>query len=198
MTPIHRWTGAYVGFLADGWFHDANGRYLGWYEEDATVWGADGCPLGTIVDGNYVLRDQRVAPPVRRTPRVPPVPPTPTRPPGSRIPRIPVPGWVDALEQVGRRPLRDELVGEWRQDDGVLHLLEDGRFVSSRADRPESTGSWQYRGDLITTPDGRPDCGPENIVYRIIEFTGGTLTLRRLTAAEHNLPFTLHRSRRAE
>jgi len=194
MTSIFRWCGVYVGFLTDQWLFDANGRYLGWYDGDMQVWRADGVGLGRIVDRHYILRDQRATPPVRRTPRVPPVPPRLPNPPANRIARVPLPGWVDALGEIGRRPTRDELLGEWRLDANVLSLSVDGRFVWSEQDHVKTNGSWDYRGTLITTPDPSGNAEPNNIVYGIIEFTGDTLTLRRVTVDENSLLFTLRRS----
>jgi hypothetical protein len=191
VTPIFRWNGLYVGFLSDQWFFGADGRYLGWYGEDLQVWRSDGVALGKIVDRHYILRDRRVAPPVRRTPPVPPVPPTLPRPPANRIARVPLPGWVDALEEIGRRPTRDELLGEWWLDENVLSVSADGRFVWSEHGDVKTTGSWSYRENLITTPD--PPGNADNIVYRVIEFTGDTLTLRRVTFDENSLLFTLRR-----
>jgi hypothetical protein len=191
-TPVFRWCGTYVGFFADGWFFSPTGRYLGWYEANLSVWAADGTPLGTIVDRHYVLRDLRRALPARRTPRVPPLPATPPQAPGARLPRVPRPGWGDALAHVDRQPLLDELLGEWRESDHVLLLLEDGRFLWRRANEPDVTGTWELRRDLMVTPDTLR--GSNAVFFAIIEYTGNTLTLRR-TQVEQSLPFTLHRRR---
>jgi hypothetical protein len=191
MIPIFRWNGVYVGFLTGRWFFDAHGRYVGWCDGDLQVWRSDGVALGKVVDRHYILRDRREAPPVRRTPLVPPVPPTLPRPPANRIARVPLPGWVDALEEIGRRPTRDELLGEWWLDENTLSLSADGRFVWSEQNQVKTVGSWSYRGNLITTAD--PPGNADTAVHRIIEFTGDTLTLRRLTFDENSLLFTLRR-----
>jgi hypothetical protein len=98
-SPLFRWTGGYVGYVAGGFIYDANGAYLGWCEADGTVWRADGQPLGELVDGCYVLKNLRRCAPVRRTPRVLPLPVPPPLPAGSRLARQPRPGWADALDE---------------------------------------------------------------------------------------------------
>lgn len=90
-------------------------------------------------------------------------------------------------------PARHDLVGEWRLNDSLIRFQEDGRFVWSEVSQPTLTGKWEYRGNLITTPDVPAGETANNIVYRVIEFSGDRITLRRLTQAEHNLPFTLRR-----
>jgi hypothetical protein len=189
--PIFRWSGPYVGFLTEQFFFDAAGRYLGWYECDLRVWRSDGVPLGTVVDRHYIMRDRRATPPLRRTPRVPPVPPMLPRPPANRVARVPMPGWVDALEAVGRRPTVDELAGDWWLDESLLSLSADGRFVWRQRGEIETAGWWSYRGNLIMTPDHPAEA--ENVVYRVIEFTGDALTLRRVTFEENSLLFTVRR-----
>ena len=195
VTPIFHWSGSYAGFITDGWLFDVNARYLGWCDGNGWVWKADGAALGEVVDENYILRNLLKTPPVRRTPRVPPVPPTPPNFPGSRLPRIPKPGWIDPLVSLLHLPTRDELLGDWRLDEEQLSLLESGAFAWSAPSRVTATGSWELTGQFITLRDSGDPAALQEAIYRIIEFSGDTLMLRWHTQVGRSLPFVLRRSK---
>lgn len=96
-TPIFRWSGEYFGFISNGNFFDANSNYLGWVENDRTVWRQDGVLLGQLTEGNYILRNTSRTPPIPKIPHIPPIPPIPPIPSINRIGKIGRIGWEDAL-----------------------------------------------------------------------------------------------------
>src|SRR5258706_5998784 len=97
-TPIFQCSGRYSGFLSSGDLSSARGKYLGWTEQDGSVWGANGQLVGHLTDENYILRSYSTIPPIPRLPRIPPIPPIPPIPQINRIGRIPRIGWQDPLE----------------------------------------------------------------------------------------------------
>ena len=191
---IFRLNGAYVGVLtSDGWFFDAEGRYIGWYDDEGQVWYRDGSLLGEILNENYILTRQGRRPFVRRTPRVPPVTPELPAAPADRIPTTGEPGWVDALDNILCHPTADEMVGQWNFQEGSIQFGDDRQFTLSVHGRAPERGVWKLRGNLILTP--RPQDGeqPPNVVYRIVEYVPGRIVLRWLTRQGRSLPFTMHR-----
>ena len=96
--PIFKWDGTYFGFVDAARLYNAEAGYLGWVEQDGSVWRARGAFLGVLVEGNYVMRDLLTIEPVPRIPPVPPIPPIPPIPDLPRMPRTPQAGWADALE----------------------------------------------------------------------------------------------------
>lgn len=98
MTHIFRWNGQYAGFQNNGFLFSPQGRYIGWIEDDGSVWSNNGQFFGELVDGDYILKATNRVPPIPRIPRVPPIPPIPLIPPIPRIPRIPRLGWHDPFE----------------------------------------------------------------------------------------------------
>jgi len=100
MTRIFRWNGEYFGFITNQRFFDANSNYLGWVDDDGSVWKRDGHFLGEIVDENYVLRRHTMTEPAVRAQRAAPAtPPTPAYP-ANRASRAQRAGWFDPLDQV--------------------------------------------------------------------------------------------------
>ena len=97
-TPIFRWSGEYFGFIYKGNFFDAEGEYLGWVEDDGSVWNRDGTYLGELVEGCYILRNTIKMEPTPKMPKIPPIPPIPPIPKPDRIGRIGKIGWEDALD----------------------------------------------------------------------------------------------------
>jgi hypothetical protein len=190
---LFRRSGGYVGFLADGWFFDMNGRYLGWYEPSGRVWKRDGTFLGHLFEEHYVLRPLNFSPPVRQTPKVPPVAPEPPPAPHNRPPLWLPPAWTDALDSVGRRPEWSDLVGAWENSEGRLLLRADERFVWSVRGGERQSGRWAYRGNILLTPDAEEGQDESTVVYQIVEFERDILTLRWMTTLDHILPLTLHR-----
>lgn len=194
MTPIFRWSGEYVGFVDGPFLFGADGRYLGWHEADGSVWRADGRPLGWLVDGAYVLRDLRRTPPVPRCARVPPVPATPPPRSGARLARVPRPGWVDALQEVGRPPAERALCGRWCAPDAWLELAADGRFAWAGTGEVAAGGTWRIEGWLLRLEVQSGEAAPAQVGLAVIELEGDRLTLRRTPAEGRSLPFTLRRA----
>jgi len=95
--PIFRWSGEYFGFIHNGYFFDADGNYLGWIEDDGSVWNQDGTYLGELTEGNYILRNTMKIEPIPKIPKIPPIPPIPPIPEIDRIGKIGKLGWKDAL-----------------------------------------------------------------------------------------------------
>ena len=193
MRQIFRWSGEYVGFLDGPYLFGPDGRYLGWYQPDGSVWRADGRPLGQLVDGMYVLRDLRRAPPVRQCARVPPVPKLPPPPPGPQLPRVPRPAWADALYDIGRPPSEGDLRGRWCAADACLELTPEGRFRWIGADAFRSAGSWQIDAWVLQLHVQDGDAAPARLAFRIIALETDTLVLRREVEEGRSLPVTLRR-----
>jgi hypothetical protein len=97
--PIFRWSGEYFGFLYNGRLFDGNSNYLGWTEDDGSVWNKDGTYLGVLTNENYILRKTVKIEPVPKVPKVPPVPPVRPIPKINKIGKIGRIGWEDALER---------------------------------------------------------------------------------------------------
>ena len=97
-TPIFRWSGEYFGFIHGGRLFNAQSGYLGWVEDDGTVWRADGSLVGELTEANYILRNSSRIAPLPRIPKIPPVPPVPPIPSINRIGKIGRLGWGDALD----------------------------------------------------------------------------------------------------
>lgn len=188
--PIHRWSGEYVGFFSEGWFFDSNGRYVGWITDGTMVWRADGNWLGDLVDAHYVLRKVASTVPVRRSPPVPPVPCPPPERPMAKLPRQPRPGWIDALEDVGRLPSAGELAGQWRQGETRVIFEEGGRFRWSSGGGAKAAGSWHIHGSMLSFRVGGE---PEPTTYAVLEYAGTTLTLRQISATQRTFALFLER-----
>jgi hypothetical protein len=97
MTQFFRWDGSYLGFDSGDYLFDRNGAYIGWIEEDRSVWRSDGTYAGEVVEGDYIMRRSIMVPPVPQVPRVPPIPPVPLVPPVPRVPRVPMVGWDEVF-----------------------------------------------------------------------------------------------------
>ena len=98
-TPIFRWNGEYFGFIHNGHFFDAGSNYLGWVEEDGSVWNEDGTYLGELAERNYILRNTMKMEPIPKIPKIPPIPPIPPIPKINKIGKIGKLGWEDALNR---------------------------------------------------------------------------------------------------
>lgn len=96
--PIYRWNGQYFGFINNSNFFDANSNYLGWVENDGSVWNKNGEYLGEIVEENYILvRANRMKPMKRMAKRTPMSPMRPMRR-MNRMSKMSKMGWNDALD----------------------------------------------------------------------------------------------------
>ena len=100
-TPIFRWSGKYFGFIHKGYFFDADSNYLGWVEDDGSVWRSDGTYLGELTESYYILRNMIKREPTPKIPKITPIPPIPAIPRINRIGRIAKIGWEDALDRSG-------------------------------------------------------------------------------------------------
>ncbi len=98
-TPIFRWSGEYFGFIYRGNLFDAEGNYLGWIEDDGSVWNRDGTYLGELIEGNYILRNTMRMEPLPKIPKIPPIAPIPPVPKSDRIAKMAKLGWDDALDR---------------------------------------------------------------------------------------------------
>jgi len=99
--PIFRWSGEYFGFLYNGRFFDADANYLGWIEDDGSIWNEDGSYLGELNEENYILRNSMKIEPISKIPKIPPIPPIPPIPKIDKIGKIGRIGWDDALDRFG-------------------------------------------------------------------------------------------------
>jgi hypothetical protein len=96
--PIYRWSGEYFGFICDNNLFDATSNYLGWVENDGSVWCSNGAFLGQLVDDNYILKHTDSIDPNPKVPQVPLTSPIPPFPMPNRLGRILPFGWQDAFE----------------------------------------------------------------------------------------------------
>jgi hypothetical protein len=65
-------SGHYLGFSELGNLYSRDGQYLGWIEDDNTVWDKNGKYRGTIteiVGHRYILRSIFVLPPIPKPPK---------------------------------------------------------------------------------------------------------------------------------
>ena len=191
---IFRLSGAYVGVLtSDGWFFDAEGRYIGWHDKNSQVWHRDGTYLGEIIDENFILRRQGWLQSVRKTPKVPPIAPELPAAPPNRLPIAARPGWVDALDNILRKPESSELHGQWIFQEGAVTFSANQQYTLLVSGQSAETGVWQLRGNLILTPEQRSQEQPANVVYQILEFSSDKMVIRRLVHEGRSLPFSMTR-----
>jgi hypothetical protein len=191
--PLFRWSGPFVGFWFGGCLFDANGVYLGWEDTQGRVWRREGTYLGQRMHGNYIMRREGFPQPVRQPRRVPPVIPDLPAPPTARTARPPVPGWTDALAQIGLRPDAADLAGTWHNQTERIQLKDDGTYLLLSRHAQPQIGRWELRTNLIMTPLVPTAGGPARLVFHIIEYEGHSLNLRRVTQDERSIPLTLHR-----
>ncbi len=98
MQYMFTWSVRYFGFIQNNRLFTRDSHYVGWIEDNGSVWLADGEYAGEVVDENYILRQTSRTKPVSRVPRVTPVSPVGPVPPVDRVGRIDRIGYVDALE----------------------------------------------------------------------------------------------------
>lgn len=96
--PIFKWSGEYIGFIHNGRFFDNNSNYLGWIENDGSVWNSDGRYFGELIENSYILRNSMKLEPLQRLPKLLPLSPLPLLPSLPRLPKLPKLGWVDAFD----------------------------------------------------------------------------------------------------
>ena len=99
--PIYRWSGEYFGFLYNGRLFDSESNYLGWVEEDGSVWNQDGTYLGEVENGNYILRNSMKIEPIPKVPKIPPIPPIPPISKINRVGKMGKIGCIDSLDRFG-------------------------------------------------------------------------------------------------
>lgn len=99
MTHLFRWDGQHFGFISNGHIFSADSEYLGWVEEDDSVWGNDGRYLGELTEENYLLRNTSRMQPMMRMTRMTPISPMLPLSPMNRMGKMGRMGWVDALDE---------------------------------------------------------------------------------------------------
>jgi hypothetical protein len=99
-TSIFKWSGEYSGFILDGHVFDARSHYLGWVDEDGTVWHRTGRYVGEVVEENYILRNTSQAPRAARAALVTPAAPASPAAPARRAALGQKAGWVDAWDDL--------------------------------------------------------------------------------------------------
>jgi hypothetical protein len=98
MTPLFTWSGQFVGFISRKNLFTPKSKYLGWIEDDGSVWWANGKYAGEIVDENYILRHSMKMEPMPKMPHMTPMSPMAPMAPMNRMAKLPKLGYVDALE----------------------------------------------------------------------------------------------------
>lgn len=98
MDRIFKWNGQYLGFVRNGSLFDDQSRYLGWIEQDGSVWHSNGRYAGELVDGDYILRNSMRMEPMARMPKMSPTAPMAPMAPMPRMPKMPRAGWVDPFD----------------------------------------------------------------------------------------------------
>ncbi|NAX23375.1 MULTISPECIES: 4-fold beta flower protein [Gammaproteobacteria] len=93
-----KWNGQHLGFERNGRLFDPQSQYLGWIEEDGSVWSAEGVYVGEVVNGQYILRNTNKMQPMNKMAKMPPMPPLPPLPPLPKLPKLPKLGWHDPFD----------------------------------------------------------------------------------------------------
>lgn len=158
MQLIFRWNEEYFGFIYDGRLFDAMSGYLGWIEEDGSVWRGNGHYLGELAEDTYILRNNSRTEPMPRPPRLSARPPRPPMPPMKRKARIQRMDWVDALDGLtevdsgrGRNAMVEPEVCNWTGASGTVYNYailklpvdfaegEEGNYIHAKRN---ATGQW--------------------------------------------------------
>jgi len=100
MNHVFKWSGQHLGFITNNYLFGSDSSYLGWVEQDGSVWARNGRYLGELIEGQYILRNSMKMQPMSRMPKMPPMPPMSPMPPMPRMPRMPRMGWVDPFDHV--------------------------------------------------------------------------------------------------
>jgi len=98
MNHLFKWNGQHLGFTSNGFLFDPSSKYIGWIEQDGSVWSENGEYIGELVEGQYILRNSMKMEPTPRMPKTPPMPQMPPMPPMPRMPRMPRMGWEDPFD----------------------------------------------------------------------------------------------------
>lgn len=98
--PLFRWSGEYVGFICNRNIFDSESNYLGWVENDDSVWSRNGNFVGQLIDDHYILKYTMRIDPIPRIPHIPPIPPIPPIPSIDRIGRIGKISWRDSFDDL--------------------------------------------------------------------------------------------------
>lgn len=99
MNHIFKWNGQHLGFSVNGYLFDPSCNYLGWIEQDGSVWSDRGRYVGELIEGQYILRNTMKMQPMARMPKMRPMPPMPPMQPMPRMPRMPRMVWRDPFDQ---------------------------------------------------------------------------------------------------
>ncbi|MEK7625784.1 MAG: 4-fold beta flower protein [Patescibacteria group bacterium] len=88
---IHQANGFYFGFISNESLFSRDGAYLGWVENDSSVWDKHGRYRGhiiTINNANYIFRPRFTVSPIPKVPKVEPVRPVLPQPAMNLMPII--------------------------------------------------------------------------------------------------------------
>lgn len=114
-------------------------------------------------------------------------------PPTLRLAKLPRPGWDDALVELLRLPITDELIGVWGLNDERIKIRADGEFIWSLSTSDDITGQWELRGPLLFLRRRLEGVIEDTPPYLIIEFSGSELLLRWQASAQRTFPFSIRR-----
>jgi hypothetical protein len=93
-------SGEYSGFILNRRVFDARSTYLGWVDEDGSVWHRTGRFVGEVVDENYILRNTARAAPAARAALAAPAAPAAPAALAKRAGLAQRAGWVDAWDDL--------------------------------------------------------------------------------------------------
>jgi hypothetical protein len=100
---IYHSNGRCLAFLNDKGIFSLSGNYIGWVEDDDTVWDNSGNYRGNleVINGNkYILKNRFLLNPIPKVPRVPPVSPVLPSPPAPIAPINLEFGKADGFERI--------------------------------------------------------------------------------------------------
>jgi hypothetical protein len=98
MIKIFYWNGKYFGFIKNGNLFSSTSEYLGWIDNDGTVWNKNGHYVGEQVEENYILRKTNKIKPMSRMPKMTPMSPMSPMSPMNKMGKMGRMGWIDALD----------------------------------------------------------------------------------------------------
>ena len=98
MIKIFHWNGKYFGFIKNGNLFNSISEYLGWIDNDGTLWNKDGHYIGEQVEENYILRKTNKMKPMSKMPKMTPMSPMSPMSPMNKMGKMGRMGWIDALD----------------------------------------------------------------------------------------------------
>ena len=97
MKKIYCWDGNYFGFINNGHLFRKDSTYIGWVEDDGTVWHENGKFMGEIHEEDYILRKENMMEPMQKMKKMRPMTPMIPMAPMNKLAKMGKMGWRDPL-----------------------------------------------------------------------------------------------------